>query len=71
MEYSEVERKMAEILNGYRKDGRSWTWLSRKFDIIPSTLQCISTQKHHVSVYTAAKFFDAVGMELDVRPKKD
>ena len=23
MEYSEIERKMAEILNGYRKEGRS------------------------------------------------
>lgn len=63
-----IETKMAQVLNSYRAEGRSWTWLSRKFGIPESTLQTIATQKNSPTIHTAMTFWAALGMKIDVVP---
>lgn len=64
-----IETKMAKVINDYRAEGRSYTWLSRKFGLPESTLHDIATQKHSPSLATAMLFWAALGMKLDVVPK--
>ena len=66
-----IETQMAQVINSYRTDGKSWTWLSRKFGLPESTLQSIATQKHSPSLHTVELFWSALGMTVTLIPKED